>query len=171
VQRAAHHGEKSALTWAKGIVGNMARPPKGNDRKQLEGAALGACDIAIANSYYFGAWVTSDQPEIIDMSKKLGVFFPNQNERGAHMNISGAGITKHSKNTAEAVQLLEYLSSSDGQDFYANINHEYPVNPSANVSELVKSWGHPIKEDSIAVEQLGKNNPLAIKLFDRADWK
>ena len=167
----AHIGEKTAEQWAIGIVANMARPPIGNDRSQMSGAAIGECDIAIANTYYLGSWIASSDGQEKQLAEQLGVFFPNQQDRGAHINISGAGITRYAKNSANALHLLEYLASDTAQEWYAESNHEYPVNPSVHVSDIVKSWGYPFKSDTLNLNKLGELNATAVKVFDRAGWQ
>lgn len=156
--------------WAKGLVANMARTPKGGDRDQIRAAAAGQCDIAIANTYYFAAMATSKDLKDSDAASKMAIFWPNQNDRGAHVNISGAGITKHAKNRDNALLLLEYLASKDAQKWYAENNHEYPVRSDVEASELLRSWG-AFKSDAINLSILGTNNPDAVKLMDRAGWK
>lgn len=167
----AHHGEESAESWAAGMVANMARPPKGNDRSQMTGAAIGECDLAIANTYYLGGWIASANAEEKAMADKLGVFFPNQQGRGAHINVSGAGMTRYAKNAAHALRLLEYLVSDSAQEWYAKVNHEYPVKAGIPVSDTVKSWGYPFVADTLNLNELGKLNATAVKVFDRAGWK
>lgn len=167
----AHAGEEQAEKWAKGVVANFARDPKGNDRDQMKGAAIGVCDIAIANTYYFGRWLSSEKAEDKANAEKIAVFYPNQSDRGTHVNVSGAGITKYSKNKANALKLIEFLASEEAQQFYASVNHEYPVLNSVAPSDLVKSWGYPFKADNLNLEKLGKNNTQAVKIFDKAGWK
>lgn len=167
----AHNGEAAALEWAKAVVANMAREPKGNDRAQMAAAAIGECDIAIANTYYYGAWLTSDEPLDRDNASRLAVLFPNQASRGAHINISGAGVTRYAGNRDNAIKLLEYLVSAEAQKFYAEVNHEYPVVAGAPVSDIVQSWGYPFKADTLELNKLGELNATAVKLFDQAGWK
>jgi iron(III) transport system substrate-binding protein len=167
----AHNGEEKALAWAKGVVANMARPPKGNDRGQMSGAAIGECDIAIANTYYFGKWLASTDAQDQEYASKVAVFYPNQTGRGAHINVSGAGLVKYSKNKANAIQLLEFLANTESQTFYAQANHEYPVVEGTPVSDIVKSWGYPFKADQLNLDTLGQLNANAVKLFDKAGWE
>ena len=167
----AHNGPEKALSWAQGVVANMARAPKGNDRGQMAGAAIGECDIAIANTYYFGKWLASQDPQEQEYARQVAVFYPNQADRGAHINVSGAGVVKHSKNTANAIQLLEFLANDESQAFYAQVNHEYPVVKGTPVSDIVKSWGYPFKADSLNLDTLGQLNADAVKLFDLAGWQ
>ncbi|MBF0355712.1 MAG: Fe(3+) ABC transporter substrate-binding protein [Alphaproteobacteria bacterium] len=156
--------------WAKAIVDNMARKPQGGDRDQITAVAAGQCDIAIANTYYFAGMMTSDKAEERDAAAKVALFWPDQQGRGAHMNISGAGLTKAAKNKAEAIKLMEFLSSAEAQQFYAEANNEFPVLPSAKRSALVTAWGS-FKEETINVAMLGENNASAIRIFDRAGWR
>lgn len=167
----ANLGAEKAEAWAKGIVDNMARPPKGNDRAQMTGAAVGECDIAISNTYYYGRWQTSKKPIEREYSTKVAVFYPNQNDRGAHINVSGAGVTKYAKHKDNAVKLLEFLSGPNAQKFYAEVNHEYPVLAGTPVSPVVQGWGYPFKQDTLAINKLGEYNSEAVKIFDRVGWK
>jgi iron(III) transport system substrate-binding protein len=100
----------------------------------------------------------------------MGVFFPNQNEKGTHVNISGAGVTKYSKNKENAVKLLEFLVSPKAQSMFAEANYEYPVNKEVKPSKLLQSWG-TFKEDSLDLEQLGTHNAQAVKIFNEVNWK
>lgn len=167
----AAHGEKAAEAWAKKIVANMARPPQGNDRSQMAAVAIGECDIAIVNTYYYAQWLQSDDEKERSEAAKLGVFFPNQKDRGAHVNISGAGVTRYAKHPQAAIQLLEFLSENNAQQWYAQINNEYPVKSDVQVSEIVKSWGYPFKTDTLNLSLLGELNAQAVKIFDRVGWR
>jgi iron(III) transport system substrate-binding protein len=167
----AADGPQVTEQWAKGLVSNMARPPKGGDRDQIKAAAAGQCDIAIANTYYYGMMLTSKKdPAQMKAAKAMGVIWPNQQDRGVHVNISGAGITKHAKNPENALKLLQFLVSPESQKWYAEVNFEYPVNAKAEISELVKSWGD-FKSDMLNLDVLGKNNAEAVRIMDRAGWK
>lgn len=166
----AVEGPDKAEAWAKAIVANMARKPQGGDRDQIAAVAAGQCDVAIANTYYFAGMITSDKAEEKDAAAKVGLFWPNQQGRGAHVNISGAGLAASAKHKAEAVKLLEFLASPAAQKVYAETNHEFPVIEGAKPSALVAAWG-AFKPESIPVAMLGENNPVAVKLFDRAGWR
>lgn len=166
----AHEGEEKALIWAKGIVANMARSPKGKDRDQMKAIAAGEGDLAIVNTYYLGKLLYSDKPEEQEVAKQLGVFFPNQEGAGTHINISGAGVTKYAPNKENAIKLLEFLTNKEAQIRFAAENHEYPVNTEAMWSEMLKKLG-TFKADSIDFDLLGKHNTTAVKLFDQAGWK
>ena len=164
------NGITATENWAKDLVKNMSRPPRGGDRDQIRAAASGQCDIAIANTYYFGAMSAGKKAKDKKAAAKMALFWPNQNDRGAHVNISGAGITKHARNKNNAVRLLEFLANKASQKWYAEVNHEYPIRSDVEASELLKSWGN-FKSDAINLSVLGKNNPDAVKLMDRAGWK
>lgn len=163
-------GVDKTEAWARGMVANFARKPAGGDTDQLRAAAAGQCDIAIANTYYFGRLVNSAKPEDQKVAKALGVFFPNQADRGTHVNVSGAGITKHAKNLAAAERLLEYLVSAESQAWYAEVNNEYPVVTDAKISDTLKAFGS-FKADSLNLTKLGENNRAAVELMDRAGWR
>lgn len=167
----AHHGETEAEKWAAGVVGNMARPPRGNDRAQVKAIAIGECDIAVVNSYYLGNMQTSSDQREREAAARVALFFPNQNDRGAHINISGAGITKHAANRDNARKLLEFLVSDEAQKWYADSNHEYPVKAGIEVSPIVKAWAYPFKEDTLDMGKLGQYNVTAVKIFDRVGWR
>lgn len=166
----AHNKEKEATKWAKGMVKNFARKPKGNDRDQAKAIAAGIADIAVMNTYYIGRMANSKDPAEQDVTQKIGVFFPNQKGRGTHVNISGAGVTKYSKNKENAIKYLEFLASKKAQTIYAQANYEYPVLKGVESSDLVKSWGS-FKEDSLPMNTLGQLNSKAVKIFDKAGWR
>lgn len=166
----ASNGSGKALTWAKSIRKNMARAPRGSDRDQARAVAAGLADVAIMNTYYLGILANSPDAKDREVFKKVSVFFPNQNDRGTHINISGAGITKSSKNKKDAIKFLEFLSGSDSQKTFGSVNYEYPIKIEANQSELLNSWG-PFKYDKLNLSVLGANNAEAVKLFDKAGWE
>jgi len=165
------NGKQATQDWTNKLVQNMARPPKGGDRDQIKAAAAGQCDLAIANTYYYGTMLsdTKDTAQL-KAAQAMGVFWPNQNGRGTHVNISGAGITRHAKNPANALKLLEFLVSEESQKWYAEVNYEYPVIDNAEISQLVKSWGS-FKSDTLNLDILGENNAEAVRMMDRAGWK
>lgn len=168
----ASDGEKAATKWAKGIVNNMARVPAGNDRDQMKAVAAGIGDLAIVNTYYVGKLLNSKKQKEVIVGKKMGVFFPNQGvgERGTHINISGAGVVKYSKNKQNAITFMEFLVSPKAQELFAKANYEYPVNKKVEASDLLKSWGE-FKEDKTPLESFGKNNANAVKVFNNVGWK
>lgn len=156
--------------WATAFVKNFARPPKGGDRDQIKAAAAGQCDIAIANTYYLAGMLTSKDAGQRAAAEKMAVFWPNQNSRGAHVNVSGIALTKAAKNKANAIKLAEYLIGEDAQKWYAEKNGEYPVRAGVAPSGVLKSWGK-FKMDSLNLSKLGELNPDAVRLMDRAGWK
>ncbi|MEO1515407.1 MAG: Fe(3+) ABC transporter substrate-binding protein [Bacteroidota bacterium] len=168
----ANLGEEAAEEWARGMVANFARTPSGNDRDQVKAILAGEGDIAIINTYYLGKLLNSADPQEVEAGEAVRVFFPNQGEgdRGAHINISGVGLAKHAKNKEDAIRLIEYLASKEVQERFASANYEYPVNPEAEASDLLKSWGD-FKEDSLPLVKLGELNRDAVVLFDKVDWK
>ena len=166
----ANDGAIKAKQWAKGMVENMSRTPKGSDRDQMKAVAAGLGDVAVVNTYYIGKLLNSKKRSEVEVGKKMGVFFPNQKGRGTHINISGAGITKYSKNKQNAIKLLEFLVSPKAQSIFAKANYEYPVNPNVEPSALLKSWGK-FKEDTLSLETLGKNNAQAVRMFNEVKWK
>jgi iron(III) transport system substrate-binding protein len=166
----AARGEKATEEWARGIVANLARRPQGGDSDQILAVAAGEGDIAISNTYYFGRIAGSDKPEDKAVTAKVGVFFPNQNDRGTHVNSSGAGVMKNAPNKENAVKFLEYLVSSPAQKIFAEGNYEYPVSKDAEIAPVIASWGS-FKEDNLNAAVFGKNNEEALKIMDRAGWK
>lgn len=167
----ASNGEAKTEAWAKGLVANMARPPKGGDRDQIKAAAAGQCDIAVANTYYFAAMLHAGKDPVQQAAAgKMGVFWPNQASRGTHVNVSGAAVTSAAKNRDNAIKLLEYLSGPEAQEWYAQTNHEYPVREGTPVSDTLKSWG-TFQADTLNLSALGENNAAALRLMDRAGWK
>ncbi|SEJ04869.1 iron(III) transport system substrate-binding protein [Cyclobacterium xiamenense] len=164
------HGPDKAQEWAAALLANMARDPKGSDRDQVKAVASGEGDVAIVNSYYIGIMLQDSNPETVKAAEQVGIFFPNQNDRGTHINISGAGVTRHAPNKENAVRLIEFLSREEAQQVLANVNYEYPVNPNVRPSELLQSWG-TFKADSINLSLLGENNSRAVMIFDEVGWK
>lgn len=166
----ASEGAEAAQDWANGIVSNMARPPQGGDRDQIRAAAAGVCDIAIANTYYLGAMLAGDDPAQREAAEQMGVFFPNQEDRGTHVNISGAGVTAHAPNRANGIQLVEYLTGENAQRWYAEVNQEYPVRPDVPASEVLMGFGD-FKADNLNLSLLGVHNAEGVRIMDRAGWR
>ncbi|WP_372869418.1 Fe(3+) ABC transporter substrate-binding protein [Planomicrobium okeanokoites] len=164
------NGEEQAKEWAAGMVNNFARDPEGGDRDQAKAIAAGIGDVAIMNTYYFGQMLNSEDPEEVKVAEGLGVFFPNQDTTGTHVNVSGAGVVKAAKNKDNAVKLLEFLSAPEAQETFASANYEYPVNPNVEPSELLASWGE-FKEQDIPLSVLGDNNSKSILIFNEVGWK
>lgn len=166
----AIHGKDEALKWAKGITDNMARSPRGNDRDQAKAVIAGEGEVAVMNTYYMGQMLNSSDPSEKEAAQKMGIFFPNQNSTGTHVNVSGAGVTKYSRNRNNAVKLIEFLTEVSSQNIFAQTNYEYPVNAEAETSELVRSWGE-FKSQDINMSLLGENKAEAMIIFDKAGWK
>tara|TARA_Y100001934_G_scaffold272886_1_gene362084 strand:+ start:100927 stop:102936 length:2010 start_codon:yes stop_codon:yes gene_type:complete len=163
------NGVMGAQSWAQGVFDNLARRPQGNDRAQVKAIYEGICDIAIINNYYFGKLKHSDKPTQRDWAAAVNLIFPNQEDRGTHVNISGGGIAKHSKNKAEAARFLEFLTSKVAQDLYGAINYEYPVNPSVAIPKELRSWG-VFNEDQMPIARIAELAPEAQKVIDRVGW-
>ena len=163
-------GADTARRWAAGIVANLARPPTGGDTDQLKALAAGEGDVALVNTYYVGQLQASDDPGDREIGDQLGVWFPNQADRGAHTNVSGAGITSGAKNLANALRLLEFLASADAQYIYASANYEYPVNPVAAIAPGMAAWG-AFKADELPLQELGERNAEAVRIFDEVGWR
>lgn len=166
----AHHGEEKALEWAKGVVANMAKAPKGNDRYQVKAVANGIGSIAIANTYYIGKMVNNKDASQRESVKKVKIFFPKFENGGTHINVSGAGVAKYAPNKENAIKFIEFMASKEAQELFAKANYEYPVLAGVKSSDLVSSWGQ-FKDDTISINTLGENNAAAIKVFDQAGWK
>lgn len=168
----ANIGEEATKKWSKGIVNNLARDPKGNDRDQVKAIASGQGDLAIVNSYYIGMLLSSEKESEVLAGKSISVFFPNQakEDRGTHVNISGFALTKNAPNRENAIKLLEYLTDVEAQNTYVNNSFEYPINPKVKPSKIVSSWGE-FKFDKLDLNLLGSLRADAIKIFDYTGWK
>lgn len=163
-------GAGPTQAWLKGLVANLARPPAGGDRDQIKAAAAGRCDIAVANTYYLGGMLNSKNSAEQQAASKIAVYWPNQHGRGAHVNVSGAGVTKSARHRTQAVRLLEFLTAEAAQKWYAEANHEYPIRPGVAWSATVLAWG-TFKADAVNLDKLGELNAEAVKLMDTAGWK
>ena len=166
----AHHGIEGAQQWASRVSENMARDPKGNDRDQMKAVIAGEGRYAIVNTYYVGLLQSSTDEYEQEVGERIGVFFPNQQGRGAHVNVSGAGITAHAPHKENAEKLLEFLLTHEAQKVFAQANFEYPVREGVDLHPIVASWGE-FKADSLNLSALGENNTEAVKIFDRVGWK
>lgn len=164
------HGEEWTKNWAAGVLANMARQPEGSDTDQATAVAAGEGDLAIINTYYLGRLLSSSNPEEKKIGEKLGVFFPDQDGTGTHINISGVGLTKYAKNKDNAIKFMEFLAGEKAQQQFAENNHEYPVNPKVKPSPLLRSWGD-FKTQDISLAKLGELNSKAAKIFDQVGWK
>lgn len=166
----ASNGAEKTEKWAQDFVKNFARPPRGGDRDQIKAAAAGVCDIAIANTYYLAMMLNGDDAAQREAAEKMGVFWPNQDGRGTHVNVSGIGMTAAAKNQANARRLMEFMVGDQAQRWYADTNHEYPVVEGVPASETLQSWGE-FKADDLNLSRLGELNADAVRLMDRAGWK
>ena len=166
-----HLGEAKAEAWAKGVKENLARDPRGGDTDQLKSVASGECDLTISNQYYYARLGRSGKPEDRAVFEKLGVVFPNQASFGTHVNISGAGVMKHSPNREAAVKFLEYLASDEAQRYFAEGNNEWPAVAGLKTANPVLSALGEFKRDALNVAVLGRNQPGAQKIYDRVAWK
>jgi iron(III) transport system substrate-binding protein len=166
----AAHGEDWTETWLKGVKANLARKPAGDDRLQVKGVYAGECDIAIGNTYYMGAMLKNDkEPQQKEWANSVNIIFPNTDDRGTHVNISGAVVAKYAPNRDNAVKLLEFLASDKGQEMYADVNNEYPVKEGIPWSPLVKSWGE-FKPDPISLNDIASLRKKASELVDKVGF-
>ncbi len=161
----AHEGEQAAEVWAKGVVANLYKAPSGNDTSNLNDVAMGECRISLVNTYYLARY-RAEQPE---RASNVGLIFPNQKDRGTHVNISGAGVVKHAPNRANAIRFLEYLTEAQAQAIFVAGNNEYPVVKDAKLTEVLRDMGS-FKEDTLSASELGLNQAAAVRIFDRAGW-
>ena len=168
----ANLGPDAVTSWSEGVVKNFARDPKGSDRDQVKAIAAGQGDIAIVNSYYIGLLLASEKEEEINAGNAVSVFFPNQGEgdRGAHINVSGIALAKNAPNKENAIELIKYLTSVEGQQTYVNNSYEYSVNPNVKPDEIVQAWGE-FKKDPVDLNMLGIKRDEAIRIFDKTGWK
>lgn len=165
----ARHGVEATEDWAEGLVENMARPPQGGDTDQLRALAAGECDLAVANTYYFGRLLKGSEEDRA-VAEKIEIVWPNQEGRGAHVNISGGAVTRHAPNPENAVRLLEFLVSPESQRWYAEVNNEFPVLRGLEASPVLREWGE-FKADSLNLGKLGEYNAEAVRLMDRVGWR
>ncbi|MCF2907443.1 Fe(3+) ABC transporter substrate-binding protein [Pseudoalteromonas sp. DL2-H2.2] len=163
----AHHGEAETKTWLQGVKANLARKPQGNDRAQVKAVKEGLCDLALGNSYYFGKMLEDSKQKA--WADAVYINFPNQSDRGSHLNVSGVVMTKYSKNKENALKLIEFMTDNKAQNMYASMNMEYPVKPGVELSKLVASWG-TFKEDSLPLSEISKYRPMALKLIDEVKF-
>lgn len=163
-------GVEVAQSWANDFIKSFARPPKGGDRDQIKAVAAGQCDIAVANTYYLAGMLTDDDKSAKEAAGKVKVFWPNQEGRGAHVNVSGAAIMKNAPNVENAKQLLEFMASKESQAWYAKTNHEYPIVEGVEWSDVLKAFG-TFKAESITLSRVGELNGESVKVMDRAGWK
>ncbi|MDC0231951.1 extracellular solute-binding protein [Pelagibacteraceae bacterium] len=169
----ANNGKKKTAEWAKGMVDNMARKPKGNDRAQILAVAAGEADYAVANTYYIALMLSGKKgPEQQAAAKKVKPFFPNQEGRGTHMNISGGGVLKHAPNKSNAIKLLEFLLTKEAQQHIVNNTFEYPMIDGVEPNKLIAQFGLGFKQDlKTKVSKYGKNQADALRIMTEAGWE
>jgi iron(III) transport system substrate-binding protein len=165
----AANGESAAERWARGLVSNLAQRPQGNDRAQVKAIFQGVCDIAIINSYYYGKLRNSKIAEHRKWAKNVRIIFTNQSGRGNHINISGGGVARYSKNKQSAIRFLEFLSEDTAQNLFSQINYEFPGNPRIKFSKELSSWGS-FSEDELPITKIAELTPLAQRIIDRVGW-
>lgn len=163
-------GAEETEAWADQIVSNLAREPEGGDTDQIKAVAAGQCDVAVVNHYYWARLAKSDDATDKSIADQTGIIFPNQDGRGTHVNISGAGVLENAPNPENAEAFIEFLVSPEAQEIFAVGNNEYPVAEGVSVDDVVAELGD-FKRDSVNVSAYGRNNPEAIKLADRVGWK
>jgi len=157
----AHHGEVEAEKWLRGLRANLARKPQGDDRAQIKAVAQGECDIALGNSYYMAVMLAD--PAQRPAAEAVNILFPNQQDVGAHVNISGMAMAKYAPNRDAAIKLMEFLSGKEAQQLYAEINNEYPVSPDAHWSALMQSWGK-FKADALPLAEIARHRVRALEI-------
>jgi iron(III) transport system substrate-binding protein len=166
----AANGADKAQAWCEGLVANFARPPQGGDTDQIKAVAAGVGDISINNTYYLARILASETPEDKAIAEKVAIFFPNQNGRGTHVNITGAGVTRHAPHKAEAIRFLEFLAAPEAQRYFADISLEYPANPEVKAHPVLAEWGS-FEQDTLNAAEYAKLSDEAARLADRCGWK
>ena len=165
----AHEGEEEAKAWATGLLANLARPPEGGDTDQLTGLVSGACDIAVANTYYFARGLATDVPGLSEGIDTIGWVFPNQQTTGAHVNIAAAGVAAHAPHPDAAIAFLEYLSTPAAQAYFADQNFEFPAVADATIGAVPASLG-AFEADDLNLSALGENQPAAQRIFNEVGF-
>ncbi len=167
----AHLGEARAEEWARGVVANFARDPKGGDTDQIKSVAAGECGVAVSNTYYLARLLRSEKPEDRRMMERVTIVWPNQKGFGTHINISGGGMLKTAPNKESAVRFLEYLAGDDAQRYFADGNNEWPAVAGVVVRNPALDAMGKFKADSLPVAALAKTAVAAQRIYDRAGWK
>ena len=167
----AHDGEQQAEQWARATVANMARPPRGGDTDQIKAVASGECAVALTNSYYLVRLMRSKKPEDRAVVDRIGVVWPNQANRGTHVNVSGGGMLRNAPHKEAARRFLEYLASDEAQAYFANGNNEWPVVKTAVARNAELESLGSFKSDKLTIAEIAARTPLAQRLVDRAGWR
>lgn len=162
-------GASGAEEWCRGIVANLARTPQGGDRDQIRAVAAGEGDVAVVNHYYLARMIGGKEADRA-AAAKVRVIFPNQDDRGTHVNVCGAGVVKQAPNRENAVKFIEFLASTPAQQRFAEGNQEYPVVEAVPTSSTLAGFG-PYKADQLNAAKLGANNKQAVRMMDRAGWR
>jgi iron(III) transport system substrate-binding protein len=165
------NGEAKTEAWAKGVVANMARPPRGGDTDQIKGVAAGECGVALTNTYYWVRLLRSDDPKDKEVVAKVGFVWPDQPSPGVHVNVSGGGVAKNAPNKANAVVFLEYLSSPSAQAYFANGNNEWPVVKGAVADNPALASLGSFKAEQLSIASIGKNQIVAQRILDRVGYR
>ncbi len=163
----AHHGEEYAKEWAQGVKDNLARKPEGNDRAQVKAIWAGECDISLGNTYYMGLMLAD--PEQTEWADSVRIEFPEFEDGGTHVNVSGIALTKAAPNKEEAVQFMEFLVSAEAQEIYAEVNNEYPVLEAAEPSELVAGWGE-LTADTTDLPTIADHRAAALRIMEEVNF-
>ena len=165
------NGEEATAEWVQGVVANFAREPQGNDTAQIQAVAAGECDIAVANTYYLARLMRSDDPADVAVAESIGVIMPNQDDRGVHVNVSGAGVLVHAPNRDNAVAFLEFLTTKEAQEIFAMANNEWPVVDGLDHAEVLDTLYGDFKQDDISPAEFGSHRGAALSLMEANGWK
>lgn len=163
----AEHGEQYTKEWLEGFKSNLARKPQGGDRDQVKAIRDGLCDVAVGNSYYYGKMLENEEQQA--WAEAARIEFPNQGDRGTHVNISGMALAKHAPNEDNAYQLMRFLTEETAQSMYAEVNYEYPLNPEVSPSETVASWGE-FKADDVSLAEVASLRRRAMELVNEVGF-
>ncbi|MFL1404946.1 Fe(3+) ABC transporter substrate-binding protein [Marinobacter sp. M1N3S26] len=163
----AHHGEEQAEEWLQGLKDNLARKPQGGDRDQIRAVTEGVCDVAVGNSYYYGVMLQDEEQRPI--AEQVRIVFPNAEDRGTHVNISGIALTQSAPNRDNAIKLMEFLSGDEAQQIYAEANSEFPANPEVPATGIVAEWGE-LNADTLSLQTIAENADKAVRMVDRVDY-
>lgn len=166
-----HRGEQATLNWAKAVVSNFARPPRGGDTDQIRATATGECGVALTNTYYLARIMRSPKAEDQEVIRKVGFVWPDQDGKGTHVNVTGGGIVKHAKNREAALKLLEFLASDEAQIMFADGNNEWPAVPAIRLNNPALDAMGSFKADDLAIAAIGARQSAAVKLVDQAGWR
>ena len=164
------YGEEETEEWATNFVNNFARSPQGGDTDQIRAVAAGLCDVAVVNHYYLARLMQSDTEEDQEIASQVSMYFPPEEYGGTHINISGAGLAANSPNEENAIRFIEYLATEEAQQFYAIANNEFPVLDGMELPDVLEQFGD-FDSDGVNVAMYGINNPVAIRVMDRAGWR